>query len=431
MVTVGCDPEFLVLENGSTRHCDFSHSCTAGNIGTDHSGGCGELRPNYGSPAAVTANIRTLLEWIKRNHPQYKIIAGGGGDNGYQSIGGHIHIGGISLYGNYRSTTRHGYHGPRDITFMSDDAKLVLALDFFIGKRLKKVPGGKRPKGVSYGKPGDIESKSHGFEYRTPPSWITDPYLTEATLAIAKQVAEMWQVKPTAFDAIFQTRKSVARKRDYNILIPENTSTASYMRTQVQRFRRVAFSKSYKMHNPELLDLWFNPAKLNELYGRPVESQRRRRTSGSTDNFDPTIILQVCQIKKVEQTEDFGNETVLKVCRFATPEVKIFPMGEWTPWQFQLLHDLRLRPDTIYFSKQLRQYLKIKRGGNFRNRFIDIQQRRVVEGSAHSTQVLENAIFFNSRSSNPQIIDRIIEIIETCVRSKKRKPTENNSEDDE
>lgn len=434
MVTVGCDPEFLVKDGSSFTHSSFSHSCTAGNIGTDHSGSCGELRPKHGSPAEVTKNIRTLLLWIHQNCPQYKIIAGGGGEEEYQSIGGHIHIGGISLDGSYRSTTRHGYHGPRDITFLSNDAKLVLALDFFIGKRLKKVPGGKRPKHVHYGKPGDIESKSHGFEYRTPPSWLTDPYLTESTLAIAKQIAEMWQVKPTAFDVIFAARKSVARRRDYNILIPENGRDAAYMKTQVQHFRRVAFSKSYKMNNPETIDLWLNPAKLSELYGNTSAERRRRSRSGQADVqnvFDPTIILQVCQIKKVEQTEDFGTETVLKVCRFATPEVKIFPMGEWTPWQFQLVHDMRLRPNTIYFSKQLRQYLKIKRGGTFRNRFIDIQQRGITQTGDQTIRQLENAIFFNSRNSDAQIIDRIIEIIETCVRAKKRRPQENETDDDE
>lgn len=431
MVTVGCDPEFLIQDGISITHCNMNHSCTAGNIGSDHSGGCGELRPKHGSPAEVTNNIKTLLTWVHQNSPRYKIIAGGGGENSHQSIGGHIHIGGISLQGSYRSTTRYGYRGPRDVSYMSDDSKLVLALDFFIGKRLKKVPGGKRPKNVSYGKPGDIESKAHGFEYRTPPSWITDPYLCESTLAIAKQIAEMWQIKPTAFDVIFQARKSVARRRDYDALVPESGRDAAYMKLQVQRFRRVAFSKSYKMNNPDLLDLWLNPAKLNELYGNTSSEQRQRRTSSTTDSFDPTIVLQVCQIKKVEQEQDFGTETVLKVCRFATPEVKIFPMGEWTPWQFQLVHDMRLRANTIYFSKELRQYLKIKRGGLFRNRFIDIQQRGVTSTGGQSVQQLSNAIFFNSRSSNPQIIDRIIEIIETCVRSKKRRPSENEANDDD
>jgi Phage phiEco32-like COOH.NH2 ligase-type 2 len=431
MVTVGCDPEFLVKNSaGSIIRCgDVYKDLPAGNIGTDHGGSCCELRPKHGTPAEVTANIRALFEYFKSAYPNHKIVAGGGGEEGYQSIGGHIHIGGISLNGHYRSVTRQAYHGSRNVNYINADAKLVLALDFFIGKRLKKVGGGNRPSSASYGRPGDIETKSHGFEYRTPPSWVTDPYLTESTLAIAKQIAEMWQTKQTAFDEIFIARKSVARRRDYDILIPAEGPNKVYMQTQVQRFRRVAFSKSYKMNNPECLDLWFNQTKLNNFY--QTETVRRRRQAANlVDNtpvWDPTITLQVCQIKKIEQDRDFGTETVMKVCRFATPEVRIYPMGEYTPWQFQLLHDIRLRPDTIYFSKELRQYLKIKRGGAFRNRFIDIQQRRV-EGRV---QQLENAIFFNSRNSNPEITNRIIEIIETCLRSKKRKPTGTENEGDD
>lgn len=440
-LTVGCDPEFAVVDREG-REVYFSHQHVDhhGVIGSDHGGRVGELRPKHGTPAEVADHIRAQMAWIKSNlNRGQRVIAGGGqpsdGRYGRESMGGHIHFGGIALHMSYDSLTRQRNWGRRVRSIssvpMTADNKLVCALDYFIGRRLQKVKGGKRPRGSHYGRCSDIETKMHaggGFEYRTPPSWLTDPYLTESTLAVAHRIAEMWQLKPTCFDVIFATdakRKSIARRHDYDMLIPDATESASrrrYMVEQVKRFKRAAFSKTYKMDDPECLEYWTDQAKVNAIYAPKlvVNTVAPITTRAKVIRTSRTLVLQICQIKMIDRSRDFESETVAGVCRFAVPEVRVYPFDDYTPWQFQLTRDIRLRPDTIYFSKELRPFLKIKRGGQFRCRFVELRRRVVTASGSSSVENLTNCVFFNSTRSDQAIRTRVVEIFNECVRKKLR-----------
>lgn len=424
-ITVGCDPEFLVIDEVNhviNFHGNFTND--HGNIGSDHGGRVGELRPTHGSPKQVVEHIREQMKIIKDHlGSTKKLVAGGGGDY-HESIGGHIHIGGLRLQRNYTSFTRWRNRGMSQLQLNTIDPehKLIFAFDFFIGLRLQKVQGGKRPRSSLYGKPSDIETKSHGFEYRTAPSWITDPILAEAVLVIAQKIVELWQIKPDSFDAFIASKKRTARRRDYNMLIPAGPE-CRYVQQQVNNFRKVAFSKTYKLNNTETLNLWTNVVAVQQIYD--VKSRSRLRSPN-------TIELKICQLKLIEQTDEFVNETVTRVCKFAVPEVKIHPLGDYAPWQWQLTNDLRLKPDTIYFSKDLRPFLKIKRGNDIRVRFVDLQQR-VINAATGSTQnnTIENAIFYNARRSTTDILEQIFTIFRTGARTKIRLNQNDENDDDE
>ena len=426
-ITVGCDPEFVVVDrNGSQRnasHLEY-RSETYGHIGTDHGGQVGELRPKAGTPAEVTNRIKQMFSLIKTRLDSGEKIICGGGHAQRVSIGGHIHLGGLN-FGNYSSPTRtfHRRAGGiqiRNLDMNNHEHKLVFMLDFFIGRRLKTVEGGKRY-GSNYGCPSDIETKSHGFEYRTPPSWLTDPVITEATLAIAQKLTVMWKVKPSCFDILLTQQKRVARKKDYNFLIPDRSDPDHhYMARQVANFKKVIFSKTYKLNNPDCVELWTNEAKLRELWREEMATEvstgrRVRRTTTST-----RIDLVICQIKKVNrETDGFETESVLKVCRFGLPEIRIYPLADYTPWEFQLVRDIRLRPNTIYFSKELKKYLRIKRAAGIRTRFVETRRR--VAASTGSTSVVSpmaNAVFFNATGSSATIVNEIVRIFEEGARTK-------------
>jgi len=406
-VKIGCDPEFLVVDNNGYTLSASSlayNSSEHGEIGTDHGGSVGEFRPKPGSASEVTNHIKALFTHIKHVSPNTKIMAGGGVGTGH-SIGGHIHIGGVPLRNHYSSFTRQrNRYSQRQLNLdmVNADHKLIFAFDFFIGRRLKKVPGGKRGSSC-YGALSDIETKSHGgFEYRTPPSWLSDPQLTEATLAVSERIVELWQIKPSAFDTFIGAGKRAARKKDYNVLIPQTPASAQrYYQDQVANFKRVIFSKTYKMNSPDCLEVWTAPREAAQI----VISRR------GTER----IQLQVCQIKLIKGSIDFNQETVVKVCRFGLPEVKIYALTQdHTPWHLRLTRDIRLRPNTIYFSKSLRQYLKIKRGKDVRTRFVELFQR-----NSGSTDPLTNVIFFNANSGN--LVPQITTILETGARTKLRR----------
>lgn len=408
-LTIGCDPEFMVLDSQDrTISCGINHTCPHGNIGNDHGGRVGEMRPSPGTPAQVTQNLKQLFLYIKERHPNIKIVCGGGGAF-HESTGGHIHFG-LPNWGSdwYGPQHERGRRAPQN-----DQQRLIAALDYFVGLRLKKVPGGKRGGSGSYGRPGDVRSQPHGFEYRTPPSWIADPVIAESTMAISYQIVRMWQVKPTAFDEMI-TSKKIARKREYALLIPDGDER-SYYATQVANFKRIAFSKTYKMDTKDCVQLWTEPGRAQRQTVE-VTATRKARTSEH-------IQLQICQLKTITRDRDFEQETVLRVCRFAVPEIRIYPLADYTPWTLQLTRDVRLRPDTIYFSKELRPYLKIPRAGTYRVRFIEMRRRRV---QATDVQVsgLANSVFYNQSRSNPAIQDEIIRIFEQYIRKKIRREVE-------
>lgn len=420
-ITVGCDPEFLAISIHTGDVVSFHGSCINdyGNVGSDHGGSVGELRPKFGTPKQVVENLRSQIAWIKASYPDIQIVAGGGRGYG-RSIGGHIHIGGIKLQNCYSSFTRQRNRGMRavQIDSMNPEHKLIFAFDFFIGRRMKKIQGGQRGGSGNYGAPSDIETKTHGFEYRTPPSWLTDPVLAEATLVVAQKIAELWQMKPNAFDVFLQDKKLIARRRDYNMLIPSSGPDASYVREQVEAFKSILFSKTYRMDNKETINFWLKPKE--EV--KPTIIATKTSTK---------IQLQVCQLKLIEQSQEFSNETFLKVCRFALSEVKIHPLGDYTPWQFQLTKDLRLRPDTAYFSKELRPYLKVKRGKDIRVRFVELQHRVVDAQGRTQINPLQNVVFFNASRSTKDVLQHVISVFETGARTKLRASNEEDDDNDE
>ena len=136
--------------------------------------------------------------------------------------------------------------------------------------------------------------------------------------------------------------------------------------------------------------------------------------------------MKVCQLKIVERTDEFVNESVAKVCRFALPEVKVHPLGDFVPWQLQLVNDIRLRPDTAYFSKELRPYLKVKRGKEIRVRFIEMKQRIISQNGQTQVSALENVVLYNASRSTKDVLSHVFEIFTTGARTKLR-----NADDDE
>jgi hypothetical protein len=206
------------------------------------------------------------------------------------------------------------------------------------------------------------------------------------------------------------------------MLIPAGPE-CRYVQQQINNFRKVSFSKTYKLNNPDTLNLWINASAIQQIYD--VKSRSRLRSPNA-------IELKICQLKLVEQTDEFVNETVARVCKFAVPEVKIHPLGDYAPWQWQLTNDLRLKPDTIYFSKDLRPFLKIKRGNDIRVRFVDLQQR-VINSATGETQncAIENAIFYNARRSTTDILEQIFTIFRTGARTKIRLNQNDENDDDE
>jgi hypothetical protein len=392
-IQIGCDPEFLLMTGNSRVNVDIFKNTDHGEIGSDHGNRVGELRPKHGHPKDVTENIRNLILKLKSDltsrRENVKMIAGGG-HNVFESIGGHIHFSGTGFnYSSFNSS-----NCKRSFSYVnSNEERLVLALDFFIGRRMKRVPGGKRGSN-SYGQPADVRSQSWGFEYRTPPSWLSEPKLTESTLAIAYLIAKIWSVKPRAFDEILSQRK-MARKIDYAKLISETGFDQEYFTAQINNFRNIIFNKAYNMSEVNCFESWSTI-----------------KTASAT-TAKRSIELKICQIKIVDNAH-IESEVVSKICQFVTDEVKVYACNSaYAPYYMRRTKSSRLRTDTIYISKELRPYLKIKREVGIHVRFISfISDERVP---------ITNAFMYTKTNMKTDLQTVVETILSNCVRKKMRK----------
>jgi hypothetical protein len=146
-------------------------------FGADNNGRLAEIRPHPSRSALkVCASVMNTLRWMGVCFPAifdlgWKCGAFVHGDG----IGGHVHFG-------RKRPTRQVEIAALDV--LSD---MFLALGVYPMKEVTARRNGDRL-GQHYGAPGDFRLQSHGYEYRTFPSWLDSPSLAFLTLTLAKLV---------------------------------------------------------------------------------------------------------------------------------------------------------------------------------------------------------------------------------------------------
>lgn len=161
--TLGCDPELVCRLNGRfvSAHNYFKSNSSFGLDGCDS---IAELRPGYSeSPIDLTAKIKAIIDYGHEKQPELEFFAGHFQDN--MTLGGHIHFG----------------IQPEDEIIDALDVTLY-ALSNCIDDREQRS---KRERS-GYGKRKAFRKQPHGFEFRTPGSFLLSPSTTLVTLTLAK-----------------------------------------------------------------------------------------------------------------------------------------------------------------------------------------------------------------------------------------------------
>ena len=164
-IMIGLDPELGILN----KYGKFVGSPYTGKaIGRD-ADDVVELRPHPGSVKEVIENVRDLYKSMDKTlRKDYRLVSGGGKCI-KKPLGGHIHF----------NIPVNGY--------------LTILLDDYIGKPMQNIVGSERCEGSSYGALSATSKKTHGFEYRTPPSFVGKPDLFAGVIAVAFCVASTWK----------------------------------------------------------------------------------------------------------------------------------------------------------------------------------------------------------------------------------------------
>jgi hypothetical protein len=182
-VDIGCDPEFEIVDesgqiisaNAYLKREHISTSSTS-RIGVDHAGGPMEIRPKPGAPAEVAEDIEKIFVEFNKIYPTAELSA----SSSMMSVGGHIHI---------------GFKKNKMAQAVTPPTGLMKLLDMFIGHPLYVTNGDRRRNG-SYGSMGDYETKTYGFEYRTPPStYMQDKTMTTIVFKVAKGIVESYMAQ--------------------------------------------------------------------------------------------------------------------------------------------------------------------------------------------------------------------------------------------
>lgn len=174
---VGADPEFFLLDAaGRYSHAETHGLNTLTAFGCDLAGRQAELRvaPSRFVVESIASIVETL-RWMVQAYPttgntkwtSLPFLAGG--PHGIDGAGGHVHLG------------RKHCELKDQVSSLDSATKLclhsgILSLELFV----------QRQQGTAYGKWGDHRIQPFGFEYRTPPTWMSNPRTAYLVLVLHK-----------------------------------------------------------------------------------------------------------------------------------------------------------------------------------------------------------------------------------------------------
>lgn len=264
---MGTDPEFLLTENN--KLVSASTIIQTGNnltseVGCDGRSSTGEFRPGpHSSTAGLVKNMRNLYKQLsttidKSGRKNIMVMTGGGSELS-ESLGAHIHFS------------------------IPPSTSLIRMLDDFIGRPLKTVKGAKRSL-EEYGILGDHRHQPHGFEYRTPPSFIGRPDIFAMTMETARCVALTW------IDLYNDKRDEFKYNKNPTLTDYLNLSKADKYKAILTKFYNFITSDDSTLYVPNALAAW-------KITSQKVEIPKIKKTNISViGNSDVNVAELARQI---------------------------------------------------------------------------------------------------------------------------------------
>jgi len=298
-LTIGSDPEFLLVEIRASgeQHLLPAYSIALARtnfsqIGCDGNTTLGELRPKPSKdPIAHFKNIKALITISRRrylrdtwhrkfgNSTALEMRAGSTGSLS-NPLGGHIHFG------------------------IHSTEKIKIGLDRYLSIPLlfiEQKPYNQRRR-TRYGRlathySDSMRSQYHGFEYRTPSSWIIEPEITLGVLTLAYTIVSEAIHHPENIRAV--------EISDLSFNSADTAHFKSYLPSIFQEIRQMELYKKYKKPIEKILkrvkaqktwdetsDVWKNwiPPK---VFKRQATLPKHHLFTFTTDEFLSSIAREV------------------------------------------------------------------------------------------------------------------------------------------
>lgn len=248
--TLGADPEFVCID-GRTLIESGAYTNQHNELGCDGNNVLFEARPEPSKePLEIVGNIHDIFSrWIHSHKEFQKFSWRAGSHYADQCMGGHIHF------------------GIKPAKIPTNDC--VIPLDNYVGVISmlleNRNQGLRRRANGNYGRMSDTRPQDWGFEYRTPASWATSPYVAAAILCLAKTVMYEFANNPQFEPRIVATAADFA-----------NMNVDKFYRVFPQLWQDITEMELYQKYKP-YLDLiyflvnkrlsWFPSGSMKEAWG--------------------------------------------------------------------------------------------------------------------------------------------------------------------
>lgn len=186
---LGADPEIKFLTSGiggQAFDAKRFHMYAGPAFGADNNGRLAEFRPEPSRSAlSVVASTWLAMRWMHITYPECGTFTWrSGAYSEGDGLGGHIHFG--------RKLTR-----LRDREVAALDRILHLCYQAEIYDSSEARVRFNQAQGGHYGGPSDTRPQPHGWEYRSQPSWLDNPWLAFFSITVAKCVVAMAELVPS------------------------------------------------------------------------------------------------------------------------------------------------------------------------------------------------------------------------------------------
>lgn len=254
--SMGADPE-IVIKDGKTVLGEKILNPQEDEFGIDGNHYWFEIRPDPSRcPLEVANNIRSVMvrQCLKKpKFYEYDWFAGSFAENpnGGYGIGGHIHFG--------IKENRIAFQQAAIILSQYVGAATILLENREQGLKRRQFKNGQ------YGHWEDFRPKPYGFEYRCPSSWMTDPKVAVAVLALAKTVM---------FEALNNDRFKVVTRVQNKHIVGMDTDAVREMWPDIWNdITKMALYPAYKQYLDILYYMvkkncsWYPAVSLKEAWG--------------------------------------------------------------------------------------------------------------------------------------------------------------------
>lgn len=249
--TMGADPEFLCIDGRSIVMAeDFTD--LESEIGRDGNRVLFEVRPKPSTdPLVIVGNMHDIFaRWVHSHKEFQKFQWRAGSHYADMCMGGHIHFG-----------IKPSAIPIADCASVLDN--YVGAITMLIENRNQGLR--RRQDNHNYGRMSDTRPQKWGFEYRTPASWVSSPYVSAAVLCLSKVV--MYEF---ANNNNF-TPRTVVSAEDFTTM-----NTKKILQQFPQLWRDITEMQLYQQYKP-YVDLiyflvkkgltWFPSTSMKEAWG--------------------------------------------------------------------------------------------------------------------------------------------------------------------